>query len=56
MIHLIVRIFQVVAILGCFSSSIYYLLCLWSARAFLRETEADRSVRPTQMLAPSLDS
>jgi ceramide glucosyltransferase len=52
MIHLTVRIFQVVAILGCFSSSIYYLLCLWSARAFLRERKAGGGVRPTQTLPP----
>jgi ceramide glucosyltransferase len=30
------RIFQFVAILGCVSSSIYYLLCLWSAAVYLR--------------------
>ena len=36
MIHIIVRIFEVVGILGCVSSSIYYLLCLWSALVFLR--------------------
>ncbi len=52
MIHLTLRIFQVVAILGCFSSSIYYLLCLWSARAFLRERMAGGGVLPTQMLPP----
>ncbi len=52
MIHLTVRIFQVVAILGCFSSSIYYLLCLWSARAFLRERKAVGRVRPTQAMPP----
>src|SRR5450631_1623238 len=52
MIHLTVRIFQVVAILGCFSSSIYYLLCLWSARAFLRGRKTDMSVSPTQSLPP----
>jgi ceramide glucosyltransferase len=37
--HFILRTFQYVAILGCVSSSIYYLLCLWSAAAFLRESE-----------------
>ena len=59
MIHYTVRIFQFVAVLGCASSSIYYLLCLWSAAAFLRQRKAaDRacpelvegSVRPTQTL------
>jgi ceramide glucosyltransferase len=52
MIHLTVRIFQVVAILGCCSSSIYYLLCLWSARAFLRGRQTDNSVRPAQSFPP----
>jgi len=36
MIHHIIRILQAVAIFGCVSSSIYYILCLISARAFLR--------------------
>jgi ceramide glucosyltransferase len=52
MIHYTVRIFQLVGILGCLSSSIYYLLCLWSAAAFLRGRQADRNVRPTQALPP----
>ena len=51
MIHLILRIFQVVAILGCLSSSAYYILCLWSARTFLREPKADAGA-PPQMLPP----
>jgi len=51
MIHLILRIFQVVAILGCLSSSAYYILCLWSARTFLREKKAEGGARP-QMLPP----
>jgi ceramide glucosyltransferase len=41
MIHF--KVLQFVAILGCISSSIYYLICLWSARAFL----SDRTVRET---------
>lgn len=50
MIHDTVKIFQLVAILGCLSSSIYYLLCLWSAWSFLRERWA--GARPTQSLPP----
>jgi ceramide glucosyltransferase len=50
MIHYTVRFFQFVAVLGCASSSIYYLLCLWSAASFLRVRKADKSVRPTQSL------
>jgi ceramide glucosyltransferase len=58
MIHTTVRILQLVAILGCISSSIYYLVCLWSAAACLRERhdscEADAPVRlpPVSILKP----
>src|SRR5450755_2901754 len=58
MIHLTVRIFQFVAILGCVSSSIYYFLCLWSAAVFLRgrvdSREADTHARqlPVSILKP----
>jgi ceramide glucosyltransferase len=37
MIHSFTRIFQFVTILGCVSSSIYYLVCMWSAAMFLRK-------------------
>jgi ceramide glucosyltransferase len=37
MMHSILRIVQLVAVFGTVSSSIYYLLCLWSAATFLRE-------------------
>src|SRR5580693_210284 len=36
MVHMTVRAVQILSILGCISSFSYYLLCLWSARAFLR--------------------
>ena len=52
MIHYTGRIIQVVAILGCISSSIYYLFCLWSAVSFLRGRKAGGSARPTQGLPP----
>src|ERR1700736_560897 len=52
MIHTSVRIFQVVGILGCLSSSIYYLICLCSALIFLRERRAGGGARPTQSLPP----
>jgi ceramide glucosyltransferase len=49
MIHSAVRIFQIVAILGCVSSSIYYLICLWSAFIFLRERKVvGEGAQPTQ--------
>jgi len=56
--HFIFRLFHFVAILGCASSSIYYLLCLWSAAAFLHERKhsrrADTRVRqlPVSVLKP----
>jgi ceramide glucosyltransferase len=40
MIHAILQVVQIMAVLGIFSSSIYYLLCLWSAAVFLREQKA----------------
>jgi ceramide glucosyltransferase len=52
MIYSIVTIIQVVAIFGCLSSSIYYLLCLWSAASFLRERKAGDRARPTQDSSP----
>jgi ceramide glucosyltransferase len=57
MIHSTVRVFQFVGIFGCLSSSIYYLLCLWSASTFLRQRKAGADAhptpdRPTQTLPP----
>jgi ceramide glucosyltransferase len=40
MMHPILRAVQIVAAFGTVSSSIYYLLCLWSAAKFPREREA----------------
>jgi ceramide glucosyltransferase len=53
MMHFILKIVQIVAVLGIASSSIYYLLCLWSATAFLREREVGGRARPTRDLPPS---
>jgi len=50
MIHTTVRIFEWIGILGCVSSSIYYLICLWSAAAFLRGLKSSESVRATPFL------
>jgi len=52
MIHTILRIIEVVAVLGCFSSSIYYLLCLWSAVAFTRECTRAENLRSQQEWPP----
>jgi ceramide glucosyltransferase len=40
MIHLILSALQIVAAAGIVSSSLYYLLCLWSAAQFRRERDA----------------
>jgi ceramide glucosyltransferase len=40
MMHFILTILQIVAVVGIVSSSLYYLLCLWSASAFLHEPYA----------------
>jgi ceramide glucosyltransferase len=42
---------QIIAVIGIASSSLYYLLCLWSASRFLREREAAEGVRPTPDLS-----
>jgi ceramide glucosyltransferase len=52
MIHLIISIIQAVAVFGCFSSSVYYLLCLWSAASFLRERNAGEGALATRSLPP----
>jgi ceramide glucosyltransferase len=45
----ILRIIQIVAVFGAISSSIYYVVCLWSAGAFLRKKRSTREgVLPTQ--------
>jgi ceramide glucosyltransferase len=50
--HFILTIIQIVAGFGAVSSSIYYLLCLWGASAFLRKRSAAEGARPTQDLPP----
>ncbi|MFZ0760816.1 MAG: bacteriohopanetetrol glucosamine biosynthesis glycosyltransferase HpnI [Candidatus Sulfotelmatobacter sp.] len=52
MMHLILRTVEVVAVFGVVFSSLYYLLCLWSAAKFLREREAGEGAHPTQDLPP----
>jgi ceramide glucosyltransferase len=50
--HFILDIVQILALIGIVSSSLYYLLCLWSAVNFLREREAGGGARPTPSLPP----
>jgi len=53
MIHSVFRLAQVVAAFGAICSSLYYLLCLWSASAFLRQRRAPGQV---SLLAKALPS
>lgn len=52
MIQHITGILQVVAILGCLSSCLYFLVCLWSVAAFLRTSEEGGGARPTHAPPP----
>ncbi len=57
MAHFILRIVQIIAAVGIVSSSIYYLLCLWSAAGFLCERKAageteTRVLPPISILKP----
>src|SRR5579864_84368 len=47
MIQHTIGIFKIVAILGCLSSCIYYLVCLYGAAAFLRASQVAASPRST---------
>jgi ceramide glucosyltransferase len=58
--HFILEIIQIVAVIGIVSSSLYYLLCLWSAAKFLRKRAAGedepgggtRGLPPVSILKP----
>ncbi len=50
MTHIIGRVIEIVATLGCICSIFYYLLCLRSAAAFLREKRASGSPASTPQL------
>ncbi len=57
MMHSILRIVEIVAVLGAVCSSLYYLLCLWSAAAFLRERDTEsnglaQDLPPISILKP----
>jgi ceramide glucosyltransferase len=47
MIQTTIKIFEIVAIGGCLSGSLYYLVCLFSATSFLRRARADEGVHAT---------
>ena len=52
MMHFILTIAQSIAVVGIVSSSLYYLLCLWSASKFIGERKAGRSARSAHAFPP----
>ncbi len=54
MSHSIGKIIQIVSLLGCVSSSIYYLLCLWSARRFLQCRKSESKSLSTHAFLPPI--
>lgn len=52
MMHSTARIFQIVALLGCCSSVLYYLLCLCGALSFWRQNRAAQKTSPPADLPP----
>src|SRR5229473_1425778 len=55
MIHHLLRIIEIVALLGAIASMAYYGLCLWSAVDFLRERKAaGEGARPTSFVPVSI--
>src|ERR1700692_4802990 len=50
--HFILKTVQLVSAFGVLSSSIYYLLCLWSAPKFLRERGAGEAPPPPHAFPP----
>src|SRR6266849_2065174 len=55
MIHHLLRVIEIVALLGAIASMAYYGLCLWSAVDFLRQRKAaGEGARPTWFLPVSI--
>jgi ceramide glucosyltransferase len=52
MTHYVILLLRIAASLGCLSSSIYYLICLSSAGAFLKRRNACAGAHPTPPLSP----
>ncbi|HEY1659362.1 MAG TPA: bacteriohopanetetrol glucosamine biosynthesis glycosyltransferase HpnI [Candidatus Sulfotelmatobacter sp.] len=56
MMHTILAAIQIAAAVGVISSSLYYLLCIWSAKVFLRKGRASQletsSFPPVSILKP----
>ncbi len=56
MTHSIIRIVELIAVAGTFCSLAYYLLCIWSAAAFLRRRQhgnaSQQALPPVSILKP----
>jgi ceramide glucosyltransferase len=50
MMHSLARSLEIIAIVGCFSSCVYYILCLWSAVSFLRNGKPQTGSIPAESL------
>lgn len=50
MIHLLLRTLQTIAVLGCMSSSAYYLFCILAAAQFVRARKARSAALPVHLL------
>lgn len=47
--HTLGWILEIIALLGCFSSAIYFLLVLWSTRVFAQARKSEHSIRSAQL-------
>ena len=52
MIRSLSRLLEIVAIIGCLSSSAYYLMCLWSASVFIRARKRNADIPSGPFLPP----
>jgi ceramide glucosyltransferase len=52
MIHSLSGMLQLIALLGCISSSAYYLICIWTARIFVRQRSRYKQAAAVNPLPP----
>jgi len=52
MIQVTIRLLEIITLVGCLTSSIYYLVCLGSAASFLQERRAGKSAPASRNLPP----
>jgi ceramide glucosyltransferase len=49
MLHYAIRVAELIAVAGSFTSLAYYILCIWSAKRFLRNSAGDSAALPTSL-------